>query len=221
MFEGDNALQLQPLTSCTIATVNTQGLNWTKIAHQDKLEILLGLRRKHCWDITCLTEIHNTDVPSESNQYQMVFAQETLCILGRAAGIVLSHTARQAWEKSGRKVQVLHYRILGIPLQSSGGESWVYAIYAPTGVTAAQYDEFLKIIEDNIITKHENLSEAFYLVGDWNAHIGRNSKKRQSHHWTAHHTGKVVTCTTAYQNGHSLLCPEKRNLATQHHQTMV
>ena len=97
-------LQLQPLKSCTIATVNTQGLNWTKIAHQDKLEILLGLRRKHCWDITCLTEIHNTDVPSESNQYQMVFAQETLCILARAAGIVLSHTARQAWEKSGRKV---------------------------------------------------------------------------------------------------------------------
>ena len=169
-------LQLRPLRSCTIATVNTQGLNWMKIAHQDKLEILLELRRKYNWDVTCLTEIHNTDVPTGTNQYQMVFVQETLCILGRAAGIVLGHAARQAWEKSGRKVRVLHDRILGILLQSCGGLSWIYSIYAPTGVTAAQYDEFLSIIENNIITKHEDLSEAFYLVGDWNAHIGRDSK---------------------------------------------
>ena len=94
-----------------------------KIAHQDKLEILLDLRRKYNWDVTCLTEIHNTDVPSGTNQYQMVFVQETLCILGRAAGIVLGHAARQAWVKSGRKVRVLHDRILGIPLQSCGGLS--------------------------------------------------------------------------------------------------
>ena len=147
-----------------------------KITHQDKLETLLELRRRYNWDVTCITEIHNTDVPTETNQYQMVFVQETLCILGRAAGIVLGHAARQAWEKSGRKVRVLHDRILGIPLQSCGGLSWIYSIYAPTGVTAAQYDEFLKIIENNIITKHEDLSEAFYLVGDWNAHIGRDSK---------------------------------------------
>ena len=53
-----------------------------------------------------------------------------------------------------------------------GGLSWIYSIYPPTGVTAAQYDEFLNIIENNIITNHEDLSEAFYLVGDWNAHIG-------------------------------------------------
>ena len=79
-------------------------------------------------------------------------------------------------KKSGRKVRVLHDRILGIPLQSCGGLSWIYAIYAPTSVTAAQYDDLLKIIENNIITKHEDLSEAFYLVGDWNAHIGRDSK---------------------------------------------
>ena len=90
--------------------------------------------------------------------------------------IVLGHAARQAWEKAGRKVRVLHDRILGIPLQSCGGLSWIYSIYAPTGVTVAQYDEFLNIIENNIITNHEDLSEAFYLIGDWNAHIGRDSK---------------------------------------------
>ena len=52
-------------------------------------------------------------------------------------------------------------RILGISLQCCGGLSWIYAIYAPTGVTAAQYEEFLKIVEDNVILKHEDLSEAF------------------------------------------------------------
>ena len=169
-------LQLRPIRNCMIATVNTQGLNWMKIAHQEKLETLLEIRRKYNWDVTCITEIHNTDVPIETNHYQMVFVQETLCILGRTVCIVLGHAARQAWEKSGRKVRVLHDRILGIPLQSCGSLSWIYAIYAPTGVTAAQYDEFLKIIENNIISKHEDLSEAFYLVGDWSAHIGRDSK---------------------------------------------
>ena len=153
-----------------MATVNTQGLNWMKIAHQEKLETLLELRRKYNWNVTCITEIHNTDVPIETNHYQMVFVQETLCILGRMVGIVLGHAARQAWEKAGRKVRVLHDRILGIPSQSCGGLSWIYAIYAPTSVTAAQYDDFIKIIENNIITKHQDLSEAFYLVGDWNAH---------------------------------------------------
>ena len=97
--------------------------------------------------MTGLTEIHNTDVPSGTNQHQIVF--------GRAAGVVLGHAARQAWEKAGRKVRVLHDRILGIPLQSCGSLSWVYSIYAPTGVTAAQYDEFLNIIETNINANHE------------------------------------------------------------------
>ena len=56
------------------------------------------------------------------------------------------------------------------------GLSWRYSIYAPTGVTAAQYNEFLNIIEININANHDDLSEVFYLIGDWNAHIGRNSK---------------------------------------------
>ena len=96
--------------------------------------------------------------------------------MGRTTGIVLGHAARQAWEKAGRKVRVLHDRILGIPLQSCGGLSWIYSIHAPTGVTAAQYNEFLNIIETNINTNHDDLSEAFYIIGDWNAHIGRDSK---------------------------------------------
>ena len=144
-------LQLRPLRNCMMATVNTQGLNWMRIAHQDKFETLSDLRRRFCWDVTGLTEI-------------------------RATGFVLGHAARQAWEKAGRKVRVLHDRILGIPLQSRGGLSWIYSIYAPTGVTAAQYNEFLNIIEININTNHDDRSEVFYLIGDWNAHIGRNSK---------------------------------------------
>ena len=106
-------LQLRPFRNCTIATVNTQGLNWMRIAHRDGLETLLDLRRRYNWDVTGLTEIHNTDVPSGTNQHQIAFVQETLFILGRATGIVLGHAARQAWEKAGRKVRVLHDRILG------------------------------------------------------------------------------------------------------------
>ena len=124
-------LQLRPLRNCIMATVNTQGLNWMRIAHQDKLETLLDLRRRYNWDVTSLTEIHNTDVPSGTNQHQIVFVQETLFILGRATGIVLGHAARQAWEKAGRKVRVLHDRILGIPLQSCGGLSWIYSFTHP------------------------------------------------------------------------------------------
>ena len=132
-----------------------------RIAHQDKLETLLDFRRRYNWDVTGLTEIHNTDVPSGTNQHQIVFVQEALFILGRATGIVLGHAARQAWEKAVRKVRVLHDRILGIPLQSCGGLSFICSIYAPTGVTAAQYNEFLNIIEININTNHDDLSEAF------------------------------------------------------------
>ena len=62
-------LQLRPLRNCMIATVNTQGLNWMKIAHQEKLETLLELRRNYNWDVTCITENHNTDVPIETSHY--------------------------------------------------------------------------------------------------------------------------------------------------------
>ena len=62
--------------------------------------------------------------------------------------------------KSGPKSsRVLHDRILGIPLQSCGSLSWIYSIYAPTGVTAAQFNEFLNIIEININANHDDLSE--------------------------------------------------------------
>ena len=43
-------------------------------------------------------------------------------------------------------------------------------------MTAAQYNEFLNIIEIIINTNHDDLLEAFCLIGDWNAHIGRDSK---------------------------------------------
>ena len=44
-------LQLRPLRNCMMDTVNTQGLNWMRIAHQDKLETLLDLRRRYNWDV--------------------------------------------------------------------------------------------------------------------------------------------------------------------------
>ena len=116
--------------------------------------------------------------------------------------------------KIGRKVRVLHDPILGIPFQICGGLSWIYAIYAPTGVTAAQYDEFLRIIENNIITKHEDLSEAFYLVGDWNAHIGRDSKNDKI--TIGPHT--MRQCTSAkgktLQNGYDRNSSQKRTLTS-------
>ena len=68
-------------------------------------------------------------------------------------------------KKTGRRVRVLHDRILGVPLQSCGGLSWIYSIYAPTGVTAAQYNEFLKIIEININVHHDDLSEVLSFIG--------------------------------------------------------
>ena len=78
-----------------MATVNTQGLNWMRIAHQEKLETLLDLRRRYNWDVTGLTEIHNTDVLSGTNQHQIVFVQEALFILGRTAQKMLDSPAKQ------------------------------------------------------------------------------------------------------------------------------
>ena len=42
-YEGNTAYNFDHSEVAAIATVNTQGLNWMKIAHQDNLEILLDL----------------------------------------------------------------------------------------------------------------------------------------------------------------------------------
>ena len=157
-----------------MGTINSQGLEWCRLGHRDKLRQVLELFRVQQLDILTISEMHNSE--NEKTSFERVYIEETLCIFGSKVGIMLSLAARRAYEAANSRTRILEGRYLAVHLRWSSrddtGSIAVVATYFPTTVTAAERDVNYMCIEDLIGFATSRWTKQWLAVGDWNMHIG-------------------------------------------------
>ena len=157
-----------------MGTINSQGLEWCRLCHRDKLRQVLELFRVQQLDILTISEMHNSEI--EKTSFERVYIEETLCIFGSKVGVMLSLAARRAYEAANSRTKVLEGRYLAVHLRWSSrddiGSIAVVATYFPTTVTAAERDANYMCIEDLIGFTTSRWTKQWLAVGDWNMHIG-------------------------------------------------
>ena len=157
-----------------MGTINSQGLEWCRLSHRDKLRQVLELFRVQQLDILTISEMHNSE--NEKTSFERVYIEETLCIFGSKVGIMLSLAARKAYEAANSRTRIVEGRYLAVHLRWSSkddtGSITVVATYFPTTVTAAERDANYMSIEDLINFTTNRWTKQWLAVGDWNMHIG-------------------------------------------------
>ena len=125
-----------------MGTINSQGLEWCRLCHRDKLRQVLELFRVQQLDILAISEMHNSEI--EKASFERVYIEETLCIFGSKVGVMLSLAALRAYEAANSRTKVLEGRYLAVHLRWSSrddtGSVALVAIYFLTTVTATERD---------------------------------------------------------------------------------
>eukprot|EP00959_Pyramimonas_sp_CCMP1952_P329143 6890515-Pyramimonas_sp.AAC.1 len=90
--------------------------------------------------------------------------------------------ARIAWQSAGEKFIFTSGRACGIILGTEAGDSiGVASTYLPSGSGAANLDEAHRSVRVLCERLQKEVGEQYFILGDWNAHIGRDTMSDDTH----------------------------------------
>ena len=81
-----------------LATLNTQGLEWSSLEQRHKLQHAILAARKYKWDLLMLSELRDRD---NTNNIHMVYTEEFLFLQKGRVGCLMPFHIRRLWEDQG------------------------------------------------------------------------------------------------------------------------
>ena len=197
-----------------LATLNTQGLEWSSLEQRHKLQHAILAARKYKWDLLLLSELRDRD---NTNSMHMVYTEEFLFLQKGRVGCLMPFHIRRLWEDQGCQWLSPNPHLFCIFCTIQGRLYAFVSVYIPTGQTFEQrklrqqvYVQARELYED-IRFKHPLCFQIW--GGDWNGHVGRDHVDNPHRHYAL----KTPTTNTGVEQRRWLASTALQCVDTQFH----
>ena len=159
----------------SLATLNVQGLSWSRVDNKLKLRRLVQDARENHWHCLILSDLHLSVRTQSEVRLEVVCIEEFVLLQRGKVGFLLSQCMLKVWNQSGRRTVHLEEtdRLLAMAFKLHDREYVIGAGYCPTQSKHKERLDFFTAF--NTLEEKCRKSDVQIWAGDWNTHFRQDS----------------------------------------------